>query len=125
MNIREHLRALLEAAEEGPMIMVPVRWLLDLLDLLDGKRANGCSEVLSADLTADEAAVEVKRSPQTIRNWCRSGHLPGSYKLRNREWRIPRQALQALRTSHLDGDGTGVQQAGRPTDLGAWRAHVE
>ncbi|KPK69402.1 hypothetical protein AMJ82_05705 [candidate division TA06 bacterium SM23_40] len=122
MSVRKQLDRL---AEHGAMVIVPVRWLLDLLDLLDGLRAGGDGEEPLADFTAEEAAVEFNRSPQTIRNWCRSGLLPGAYKLLNREWRIPRQALQALRTSHLDGDGKSVQQAGTATDLGAWRAHVE
>ena len=47
------------------------------------------------DLTVEEVAALLTRSPTTVRGWIRSGELR-AYKFNNREYRIPRAALQEL-----------------------------
>jgi len=49
-----------------------------------------------ADLTVEDVAAVLGRAPSTIRTWLGAGELDG-YKLRRREWRVPREALEELR----------------------------
>ena len=121
MNVQDQLNALIEAAEQGPMVTVPVSWILELLEERMEKSAH--DEPL-ADLTVQDVATAFGKSPQTVRDWCRRGLLPGSYRFRNREWRIPREALRTLRTNNLDDDDEGVRQRGTSADLGTWRGQV-
>lgn len=50
----------------------------------------------SVDLTAANVAELMGRDSDTVTTWCRCGLLPGSYKLRSKEWRIPASALASL-----------------------------
>lgn len=74
-------------------------------------------------LTVQEVAEATDRAPSTVRTWCAEGRLPGARRLRGREWRIPRKALDAL----LDGEeptqrGGGADHLDVPRGgLGAWR----
>jgi len=41
-----------------------------------------------AELTTDELAARLKKSPATIREYARKGYLPGAYRC-GRDWRFP------------------------------------
>ncbi len=41
-----------------------------------------------AELTTDELAARLKKSPATIREYARNGYLPGAYRC-GRDWRFP------------------------------------
>ena len=110
------LRALPDDAQ------VPVRWVRELvaeLGLGDGTPG-------SVGLTVPQVADLTDRSPSTIRTWCAEGRLPGACRLRGREWRIPRRALDAL----VAGEGRpspprpGGPMKTPPGGLSAWRAEV-
>ena len=97
-------------AELPDEALVPVAWVRGQL----GVRA-------AVGLTVEEAAKQFKRSPSTIRSWCRDGRLPGAYLLRNREWRIPPAAMASV-----DSDGRRQVSENRPhgPSLHAWRSLI-
>ena len=64
-----------------------------------------------ADLTAEEGGHAVGRAASTIRNWCSAGVFPGAYKLNDREWRIPRDAMREYMARQRGGDGVGPVRA--------------
>ncbi len=73
------------------------------------------------DLTVQEAAVELRRAPSTVRGWCIDGRLR-AYKLNGREWRVPRAAMR----DYLEGQKNGSSRQatrtnGKAADLAAWR----
>lgn len=49
------------------------------------------------DLTTAQAAERLQVTPETVAVWCKRGDLPGAYRL-SRSWRIPPDALDALKT---------------------------
>lgn len=97
--------------------LVPVYWVRELLEADppdDGR-----------DLTTNEAAKILDRSPSSVRGWCASGEID-AYKFKNREWRIPHDALEAFRAQQREnGSGERTRHSalgsGRRTDPGAWR----
>ena len=121
MDKRELLEALVQEAQDGPMIPVPLAWLRALLL---GESETSEREKRIADLTVEDVASEFGKSPQTIRDWCRRGLLRGANKPTNREWRIPQAALTALVNANKSSDGEGERQASARSDLGAWRRHL-
>lgn len=90
--------------------LVPVGWVRERLSD-DGAAA----DAPVADLTVQEVAEELDRAPSTVRGWLGSGDLEG-YRLRGREWRVPREALAAF----LEEERSGVREE-EPADLGSWR----
>lgn len=96
---RPHLRALAEATAPGGSVLVPREWLL--LVVGEGTAA-GSVEV---DLTIAEVAALFNRAPSTIRGWCESKLLPGAYRNRGREWRIPRAAVRAYQEQERQRPG--------------------
>ncbi|MDZ7779541.1 MAG: helix-turn-helix domain-containing protein [Gemmatimonadota bacterium] len=48
---------------------------------------------MTRDMSVEQVAEEVQRSPSTIRRWPIAGELRG-YKLQGRDWRLPRPALR-------------------------------
>jgi len=87
--------------------LMPVGWIRERLGSDTGPDP-------VADLTVGEVAEELGRQPSTVRGWLGSGDLDG-YKLRGREWRVPREALRAF----LEGERNGGPS--EPTNLGSWR----
>ena len=76
----------------------------------------------ASDLTADQVAEVVDRTPACIRGWCRDGKLPGAYRMGegSREWRIPREALDNLKA--------GQRRAAtvrRTRGLSSWRDELK
>ena len=49
------------------------------------------------DLTTAQAAAELQVGRETVVRYCAAGDLPGAYRLPSRHWRIPREAITALR----------------------------
>jgi hypothetical protein len=75
-----------------------------------------------ADLTAQQLAVRFNRSPGAIRGWIRAGRLPGSYRLRGREWRIPPEAVAAFEAVERRRSAPESATPARPrAKLSDWR----
>lgn len=74
-----------------------------------------------------EVAALLGRSPSTIRDYCRKGLLPGAYRQRGRDWRIPWSAITAFHEAEAQRHAAEVSPPPRKTktegktDLGAWR----
>ena len=93
-------------AELPDEALVPVGWVRGQL---------GVSAAVG--MTVDEAAERIGRSPSTVRAWCRDGSLPGAYRLRGREWRVPPAALAKMNDRPPDrGNGSAA------ASLASWRA---
>ncbi len=116
MGLTEHLERIVEGMPDEAAVTLPVKWLRRLLKL------EGQSSVELDDLTCEQAARSLGRSPSTLREWCRAGEIPSAYRLRGREWRIPRSGLRAF----LDGQGDHLPRKAprRPQGLGLWRGYV-
>ena len=118
------LRALAESLPPGTAIPVPRETLLALL------AGTATGEVLSsdtppADLTVPGVAARFGRHPSTVRAWLERGKLPGAYRLRGREWRIPPAALAAFEAAERAQWAERTQPSATPSaraDLGAWRS---
>lgn len=125
MTPRDALRALVDASPPDAVLSVPARWLSALLS--DAMPPSRPAEALSLDLTVNDLAERMNRKPSTVRTWCERGELPGAYRNRGREWRIPPSAVEAMQREQAK-----QQRAPRSrptarrgvTDLGAWRQHV-
>lgn len=106
----DDLRELAERLPPGAGIVLPREVILELV----GAPREAPTPELDVDLTVAGVAEKLGRRPSTVRAWCERGELPGAYKLRGREWRIPRSALEAF----LDSQRLGKGQSDR---LGDWR----
>lgn len=102
------LRAAIAPMPSGSL--VPVDWVRGLLDETPD----------DADPTVEDVAEVLGRAPSTIRGWCRAGRLTGAYRLRGREWRIPRAALRSLREG-------GPVHGGHPekSSWDRWQRHLD
>lgn len=102
---------------------VPVGWVRKHLQEPGPSQAEG--ETGPGDLRVEDVAEMYDRSPAAVRTWCRDGRLPGAYRLRGREWRIPRESLETFRESQPKKAGgpssTPPRRRGKSADLGAWR----
>jgi hypothetical protein len=87
VNPREVLRALVA----GAMLTVRADWIAELVADIPEPKAQ-----VEVDLTAAEVARLMARDEKTVASWCRVGLLSGAYRLRGREWRIPRASLAAF-----------------------------
>lgn len=103
--------------------LVPARVVLERLPVSDEPAVQGLEA--EVDLTAESMGRLLGRSAGSIREWCRAGRLPGSYKLFGREWRVPRSALAALQRS--EAEASARREHPKPpapeeeVDIGAWR----
>ena len=112
---------ILEGMPDGAAVTLPVQWLrAQLVD--DGKDA--AAEDSIADLSVSEVAAELGRSPATIRSWCSAGEIPGAYKLKNREWRIPRPGYRKFFASQRNRARQSPPRRRRHAELGAWREQL-
>jgi hypothetical protein len=87
---------------------------------------------LAIDLTVEQAAEKFRNgkfrcSQSTVRTWCAQGLLPGAYRRRGREWRIPAAAIVEMQRRESER-ATAERRASAtnqtPADLGAWRRHM-
>lgn len=124
MDFASALRALLAAATDDAMIPVPASWLRQLLD--GEADLDLDSDEIRADLTVPEVAKLFDRHSNTVRGWIAQGLLAG-YRLNNREWRIPRSAVDDFQRRQRMGDDADTPALGkaRPKKLGDWRRHRE
>lgn len=98
--------------------LVPVRWVRAL------SHVEGAQQL--ADLTVSELASELDRSAATIRGWCGSGKIPGAYRLRGREWRIPPSAVRRfLEHEASERNESAGHDVAHPIDLGTWRKEAK
>lgn len=96
------LQRVAELLPDGASVTLPVEVLRALAE---DSGADGSSDGEGAlvDLTVGDVGKLIDRAPSTVRWWCQTGVLPGAYRLRNREWRVPRSALRTLRNgTHPD-----------------------
>ncbi len=105
MNARDLLDALPDDA------LLPVRVVREILaEQADEREADG------PDYTVAEAGRVLARSASCVRSWCSSGAID-AYRLRGREWRVPRAAIRELQ----DRERASARGSGRPANLAAWR----
>jgi helix-turn-helix protein len=118
------LRALAEALPAGTAVPVPRELLLELLA---GSIPEPGPETRTApDLTVAELAVRFGRKPSTVRGWLDRQLIPGAYRFRGREWRVPAVSLVAFEEAQRAGNADGPRnpsprRRARAVDLGAWR----
>lgn len=117
------LRELAERLPDGAALTLPKAALVEALGALHTS-ANPVGE-----LTVEQLAQQLQRSPSTIRTWLELGHFPGAYHLpasgkedkrgraRVGAWRIPIGALDAFRAR----DVTPGKAPDKAVNLGAWR----
>lgn len=114
MGLRNLALAIEPMPDEG---MVTVRWIREQLEEDDG------AAELVIDLTVEEAARVLKRSPSTVRNWCAARRLE-AYRLMGREWRIPPASIRAFMKAQAEAferRKLGAKAAHKPYDITAWR----
>lgn len=118
--LRDRLNKIVSALPDSASVTVPVADLREWLEHDGDGDPN-----LVFDLTVDDIAHQLGRTPACVRAWCRAGRVPGAYRLNGREWRIPRAGLTAYIERARDGQGSdGRNEARRQggADLGAWRS---
>lgn len=119
LTLRSRLERAIAGLPEGSHVTFPVA---ALQAWLDQERTLEPDDPL-VDMTVVEVAGRLGRSPSTVRGWCGSGALKGAYRLRGREWRVPRARLQEF----LEHEATrreerkGAREADERVDIGAWR----
>lgn len=111
------LKAIVENMPPDGSVTLPVAWLRELLAQ--------SSEPGQRLLTIEQAAELVGRSPSTVRTWLNQGELEG-FKLNGKSWRIRESAVHTYLAQQEAGEHEPPTVASDgPTDLGAWRKHVE
>lgn len=75
------------------------------------------------DFTVETFATIFRRTPGTVRNWCLQGIVPGAYKFRGREWRIPHAAVEQMQRGSTEVNRK--ERRDKPVDLGSWRDYVD
>ena len=103
-DVRTYVLAVTLARGDGD-VTFPAPWLRAALEV---------EPPVPMDLTCAQAGVLLNRAESTIRGWCQSGAIPGSYRMRGREWRIPTASLRA----YQERQGGGAEPTG---DLARWR----
>lgn len=124
VTLREQLERLLEDLPPGGSVTFPRTALEELLET--SAPAAGESGGPIGDLSVQDLAGELGRSESTVRGWCSSGLIDGVYKLRGREWRIPRAAARRFLEREARGEKDRLSRPlgrGRDVSLSAWRRH--
>ena len=119
MTLHERLSAICGAMPDSASVTLPVSELREwLAEDGDVETSTGLT-----DLTCEDIAERFGRSPACVRGWCRAGKLPGSYRLQQREWRIPRAAVEAFQAAQANGRPSKPRRTtqAKTVDLGAWR----
>lgn len=121
MHIEDRLRAIIDVLPQGSMVTVSVDWIRASLDTGPCK---GDLDEQARDLTVAEVAEVVGRKESTIRTWLGREQIPEAYHLNNRDWRIPRAALQRYLERQRNGyKGKIGIPAENTADLSDWRAY--
>lgn len=113
-SLREALTRLVADLPADTLFPVRVDHLREILAGLEP-----AAESRLVDRTCAQAGQLLGRKPSTIRAWCELGQLPGAYKLRGREWRIPAAAIAGLSPSRPQA---ALESPSPPSlDLSGWR----
>ncbi len=98
MRLHERIRQMIEALPDSASVTLDVETLKGWLhDEPDG---------IERDLTVDDVAAFFRRSPTTVRAWCRTGTLP-AYKLNGGEYRITAHSVKEYQNrQRRNGCGT-------------------
>jgi len=118
MGLGEWLRTLAEALPEGASITLSSEALHSLLET-DADE----SRTLAHDMTVEETANHLDRSPRTVGRWIREGELD-AYSFRGREYRITAAALRNFIAREQTAAERPPQSPGAHVkkQLGAWRS---
>lgn len=111
---------LTDALRSEPLRSLPDEALVPmgfLRSLATQDRSNGDPGAM-ADLTVADVAEALGRAESTVRGWLLEGALAG-YKLRGREWRVPRASLREF----LDRQGDSKPTPVDGDDISAWRRY--
>jgi excisionase family DNA binding protein len=101
--------------------LVPVDWVREQVRAVEPVAVG---ETSLADLTVEEAGRALGRSDSTVRDYCRQKLLPGAYRQRGREWRVPRSAIRSFQQAEAAPPASAAKRArpdDREPDLEAWR----
>lgn len=117
MRLARDLAMAVEGIPDGGSVTLPVAWLRERLE--------GANEDVVVDLTVEQVAKKLNRSPSTVRNWLAAGDIPGAYRLKRREWRIPPSALEwFLDKQRTAPQATATTVGARALALDEWRKHL-
>jgi hypothetical protein len=126
VNLLEQIRAMVATMPPGSAISLPVDWLrqqLETAEVVHGGTPGGAPAL--DDLTVESAGKQLGRSASTLRTWCGAGLIPGAYRLRGREWRIPPAALRTMLDKQAEAktDIAPGRRKGKGK-LSDWRKHA-
>ena len=96
MSLEDRLRRIVTALPEQASVTLPVRVVKEWLEV--------DAEDPLADLTAADVALQLGRSPGTVRDWIRRGELE-AYRL-GKEYRVTRAALTTFCQRQRNGPRT-------------------
>lgn len=119
LTVEDRLRTLADLLPDGAAVTLPVSLIRSWL--IQSGSADPHND--KADMTVAEVASLLSRSPQTVRTWIRQGDLD-AYKLRGREYRVTRGALEAFSGHEQDRAAPRSSMhssGGQPANLGSWR----
>jgi len=109
----DKLRALVDALPAGSSITLTRADLVNLLDPDD-------NPTLAADLDGRDYSVLdlarlLGRGESTIRTWLGRGEIPGAYRIKGKEWRVPRAAWREFldREAQRHAERAGTRKKGR------------
>jgi excisionase family DNA binding protein len=121
-----------QAAELGLTVTLSPAELRELLEPGAVEVAKRADE--RPDLTVNEVAARLARPCSTVRAWVAEGRFAGSYKLSERDWRVPAASVVAFVEARQPAvpspsGGRPVRRrkhraAGGDADLSAWRRPV-
>lgn len=95
----------------------------EVLERLPVTATDGAGIDPLAAMDVDAAGEVLGRSASTVRDYCRRELLPGAYRQRGREWRIPPDAIRAFQAAEARGAAQAANRAGKSDniDLSSWR----
>jgi hypothetical protein len=67
--------------------------LAELVAVTDVGHGSSLASTSGRMLTSRESAVLLRRSPETVRRWCRLGRLEGAVRTTSSEWFVPESAV--------------------------------
>jgi excisionase family DNA binding protein len=126
MDLRARLRLLADALpDDGAVTLTAASLRAWLAEDSRGDREEAGKPL--ADLTVEQLADELGRSGSTIRGWLGEGVFPHAYKLRGKEWRIPRADVKQYLERQQRPAAEEQEREARPgsDDLGSWRNHMK
>lgn len=100
-------------------VVLPRAWVQQLLDEATAPRAVAPGDRIGPEppggYTIVQVANALERSGTAVWRWISEGLIPGAYRFRGREWRIPRAALLAF----IDREQNPIRVP--KANLRAWR----